>query len=112
MLAILKADANGVEWSQPYIVGYRGSEYRLLWGGRAVFDPIQEIEVGDVDGDGTQELVVIELRDSGLEAISIWRWAGWSFALIWRSPEGHFHDLSLLDTDSDNSPLVSVAKSP
>jgi len=55
MLAILRADANAVEWSQPYIVGYRGGECRLMWGGRAVFDPIQEIEVGDVDGDGIDE---------------------------------------------------------
>jgi poly-gamma-glutamate synthesis protein (capsule biosynthesis protein) len=112
MLAIWQADANGVEWSQPYIVGYRGGEYRLMWGGRAVFDPIEEIEVGDIDGDGTQELVVIEQRDSGLDGISVWRWAGWSFALVWRGPEGHYDDLVLLAPHAGDSLFVTVARTP
>jgi hypothetical protein len=33
MLALWKPDADGLEWSQPYMVGYRGGEYRLMWGG-------------------------------------------------------------------------------
>lgn len=113
MLAIWQADADGIEWSQPYIVGHRGGEYRLLWGGRAVFDPIQEIEVGDVDGDGTEELVVLETRHtSGKQAVSIWRWAGWSFSLVWRIEEGHYRGLALHVEEPGQPVLFSVAVAP
>jgi hypothetical protein len=111
MLAIWRTDANGVEWSQPYIVGHRGGEYQLLWGGRAVFDPIQEVEVADVDGDGTDELVVLEQRPDGDKAVTIWRWQEWSFYLVWRSPEGNYHDLALLEEPGKPS-LISVAEAP
>lgn len=33
MLAIWQKDADGHERSQPYIVGHRGGQYDLLWGG-------------------------------------------------------------------------------
>lgn len=112
MLAIWQADANGVEWSQPYIVGYRGGEYRLLWGGRPVFDPIQEIEVGDVDGDGVDELVVLETRKSGKQAVSIWRWVAWGFGFVWRSQEDRCKSLTLVTGESEQPPLISVAIEP
>jgi poly-gamma-glutamate synthesis protein (capsule biosynthesis protein) len=95
LLAIWRPDPDGYERSQPYIVGHRGGAYRLLWGGRPVVSPILEVELGDVDGDGNQEVVVLE--DRGQEqSIAVWRWQGWSFSLVWRSPNGHYQDLFLL----------------
>ena len=106
MLAILQDDAEGFERSQPYIVGYRGGRYDLLWGGRPVADPILELDVGDVDGDGTDELVVIEALAGGSEtAVSVWRWAGWTFSKVWRSELGHYSDLILV---KDGGTVITV----
>ncbi len=94
MLAIWRADGAGYERSQPYIVGYRGGVYDLLWGGRPVADPIRELELGDVDGDGIAELVVIVEGAAGT-AVAVWQWQGWTFSLQWRSEPGDYADLVL-----------------
>jgi poly-gamma-glutamate synthesis protein (capsule biosynthesis protein) len=106
MLAIWQKDADGYERSQPYIIGHRDGRYDLLWGGRPVADPILELAVGDVDGDGSDELVVIEeLADGSAQALSVWRWAGWTFSHVWRSEIGAYSDLLLV---GENQPLISV----
>ncbi|MBN1145818.1 MAG: CapA family protein [Anaerolineales bacterium] len=109
LLALLKADASGALRSHPFIVGYRGGIYRLLWGGSAVSDPIQELELGDLDGDGVQELVVLEARQGG-NALTVWSWHGWGFSLSWRGPVGRYSDLVLLPDPSGEGPVVSVAE--
>ncbi len=107
LLALWKPGLDGLEApsaekeemlrSRPFIVGYRGGIYRTLWGGSAVEHPIHEVELGDVTGDGEQELVVLD-GESGHECtISVWRWHGWGFSLVWRSEPGPFQDLRLGD---------------
>jgi hypothetical protein len=81
--------------SRPFVVGYRGGDYRTLWGGSAVTDPIHEVELGDVDGDGAEELIVLEGDDQRQRTVSVWRWHGWGFSLIWRSHPGQYWDLRL-----------------
>ena len=114
MLALWQEDAAGYQRSQPYIVGYRGGEYALLWGGRPVVNPIQELAVGDVDGDGVDELVVVEelsgyaVADGPTRAVSVWRWAGWTFTLIWRSDAGSYQDLVLAE-QFQGPPILSLA---
>lgn len=95
LLAIRQADPDGYERSQPYIIGYRQGEYQLLWGGRPVNWPILAVELGDVDSDGAEEVVVLEDQGQG-QSLAVWRWQGWSFSLVWRSEVGRFRDLSLL----------------
>lgn len=95
LLALQREDGAGHTHSQPYIVGYRGGAYRLLWGGRAVVAPILEVELGDVDGDGVQELAVLEAREGGA-TLALWRWQGWTFSLVWRSPPAPYANLTLL----------------
>ncbi|MCB0020529.1 MAG: hypothetical protein KDE09_22205, partial [Anaerolineales bacterium] len=95
--------------SQPYIIGYRGGRYDLLWGGRPVADSIQELVVADVDGDGLQELAVIEvLADGSGQHLTIWRWSGWAFTLRWRSEPGCYQDLRFA---GGGEPPLSVSRS-
>lgn len=108
MLAIWQTDPEGHERSQPYLVGYRGGEYKLLWGGRPVQAPILAVELGDVDGDGAEELVVMEDQGNGQTA-SVWRWQGWNFSLVWRSENGRFQDL-ILSSDTESRLLVTVSQ--
>ncbi len=97
MLALQKPDRDGVIRSHPFIIGYRGGSYRDVWGGSAVNDPIRELELGDLDGDGIQEIVILEDRGDGTrQAVTVWCWNGWGFSLEWRSREGRYRDLVLL----------------
>jgi hypothetical protein len=114
LLALWKPGLDGLESSgsgkehtlrsRPVVVGYRGGDYRTLWGGSAVADPIREVELGDVDGDGAQELIVLEGDDPRQRTVSVWRWHGWGFSLIWRSHPGQYWDLTLQEDGS-----ISVA---
>jgi poly-gamma-glutamate synthesis protein (capsule biosynthesis protein) len=108
LLALWKQDAAGELHSHPFIVGYRAGAYRVLWGGSAVVDPILEVELGDVDGDGVQELIVLEERDDS-HTVSVWRWHGWGFSLMWRSPTGRYQDLALQPGHGGSLPLFSVS---
>ncbi len=113
LLALWKRNAEGVPRSHPFIIGYREGANRLLWGGSAVADPIHEVELGDVDGDGVQELVVLEEQGDGLNrAVSVWRWHGWGFSLVWRSPPGHYRDLILVPGEVGFPSMISVAEEP
>ena len=107
LLAIRRPDSDGYERSQPYIVGHRGGKYQLLWGGRPVNTPILAVELGDVDGNDAEELVVLE--DQGdAQSIAVWRWQGWSFSLVWRSENGRFRDLALLPGTDDRLLLTAT----
>ena len=119
LLALWKADAQGVSRSHPFILGYREGAYRVLWGGSAVVDPIYEVELGDVDGDGVQELIVLEGHGESLRyaakhlaAVTVWRWHGWGFSLAWRSPPGRYRDMMLVPAEAGSPPTISVALEP
>ena len=61
----------------------------------------------DIDGNGAEELIMLEdQRDS--QTISVWRWQGGNFSLLWRSENGRFHDL-LLQPGTDDQLLLTVA---
>jgi hypothetical protein len=119
MLALWQEDAAGVRRNQPYLIGHRGGVYQLLWGGRPLQDPVRELALGDVNGDGAAELVVLEARSGGEEtAVSVWQWSGWTFTLLWRSEIGRYQDLALAPRPADQAtperrpPLISVAFVP
>jgi hypothetical protein len=97
--------------SQPVVVGYRRGAYRLLRAGSVVADPIREVELGDVDDDGVQELIVLEERGYD-QAVTVWRWHGWGFSLAWRSPPGRYRDLSLVREVIGQPPVITVALLP
>jgi hypothetical protein len=77
-----------------------------LWGGSAVAIPIQEIELADVDGDGIQELIVLEEQPDGMKTIAILKWDDWVFKLFWRSPRGRFVDLQVHESGMNEKIIV------
>jgi hypothetical protein len=114
ILAIERAAAGGETVSQPIVIGYRGGMYRTLWGGSPVHAPLLELDLGDVDGDGAEELGIIEaLPDETNRYVTVWCWHGWGFSLVWRSPPGRYRDLILLPAEEEDTPsTLSVAVAP
>jgi hypothetical protein len=106
LIALNKPSPDGSgETSHPFVLGYRGGIYKILWGGSSVSDPILEVELGDLDGDGVQELVVLEES-----SVSMWRWHGWGFSLLWRSPKGNYQNLTLVTHEAEDGALIAVSK--
>jgi hypothetical protein len=109
LIALQKPDPSGILLSHPFILGYRGGEFQVLWGGSAASDPIQEVELGDLDGDGLQELAVLEeLHDGKGQTISLWRWNGWGFSQVWRSAPGRYSNLRLSEAKVGGELLILV----
>ena len=110
LLAVDKTGPSGTSTSQPFVVGYRGGTYRDLWGGSPVHAPILEVELGDLNGDGLEELAAIEAAiDDSARYVTVWRWHGWGFSLVWRSPPGNYHDLILVPSEDDLPARLSVS---
>jgi poly-gamma-glutamate capsule biosynthesis protein CapA/YwtB (metallophosphatase superfamily) len=109
LLLLWQLDPQGVLRSHPFLIGWRGGRYRVVWGGGAAAVPIQDAAVGDVDGDGRQELVALEggraPGDVG-QALSIWRWYGWGFQREWRSTRGRWSRVVLQDVTGDGLPEI------
>ena len=109
MLALQKTDKNGEIASHPFMIGHRGGIYRQVWGGSAVAIPIQEMELGDVDGDGMQELIVLEEQKDGQKTIAVLKWDDWVFRLFWRSVPGQYVDLQVRET-GENQQVIVIGK--
>lgn len=110
ILLLWKLDANGVLHSHPFLLGWRGGRYRIIWGGSATPVPMQDLAIGDLNGDGLHELVVLEGGNAPGEtasAVSLWRWFGWGFAQEWHAA-GRWGELALEDVDGDGLPEVVV----
>jgi hypothetical protein len=113
ILALWKEDEAGIPRSHPFIIAHRGGRYTLLWGGSPVTFPIHELELGDVTGDGVNNLVVLEETADGQQhTVSVWRWHGWGYTLLWRSPPGQYRDLVLLPGADGQPAVISAALLP
>jgi len=103
LAALWKPDDTGALTSHPFIIGYRGGAVKVIWGGSAVAHGIHEIALADVDGDGAEELVVLESARPGVapdateRTLSVWDWHGWGFNLRWRSAPGRYRDLGVTE---------------
>lgn len=83
------------------LVGWDGDEYRELWAGSALANPISAIGAYDIDGDGYEELIALEGDYDAIEKtgnITIWRWQGFGFTLLERM-EGSYSDYAVYLTD-------------
>lgn len=84
------------------LVGWDGDEYRELWAGSALAQPISHLQAADVDQDGYQELIGIEGKyDAGETGdLTVWKWQGFGFSLSERIA-GKFTDYSLSESNTE-----------
>jgi hypothetical protein len=100
-----------------FVYGWGEDGWQPLWCSSPIADPIHEMAVGDVDGDGGNELVVLEgnyadTPDAPAGHLAVWRWTGWGFSLQWRSAPRAFHSLSLRDVTGDEALEILVTSEP
>ena len=89
-----KADEAGVLRSHPFLIRQNGGRYEEVWGGSAVSEPIWEVEVTDLNGDGRDELIVLAMAPDGAgQTLSVWEWHGWGFSQEWRSDPSTYENL-------------------
>jgi len=94
------------------LIGWRGGEYREVWAGSALADPLREIAAADLDGDGKQELVALESKydDPAVKpahALTVWEWNGFGFTLLART-RGRFRQLVILITKEGTTRIFTV----
>ena len=83
------------------LVGWDGHEYRELWAGSSLIDPVFNIRAADLDADGNLELVAIEGRYDSLNKtgnLTVWDWNGFGFRLRDRV-KGSFSDYGIVSTN-------------
>jgi len=98
-----------------FIYGWREAAWQHLWCSSPVADPILEVAAADADGDGANELVVLEgsydAPNVAARHVTVWRWNGWGFTLQWRSPGGAWDHLMLQDVTGDGALDILVKES-
>ncbi len=100
-------DAEGMS-CQLILIGLVDGEFRELWAGSALADPIHSLHAADLDGDGLQELAALEYVYDGNPrdaTLTVWSWNGFGFSLEARQ-EDDYASLLVLPTDSGNVLLV------
>ncbi|HNW09314.1 MAG TPA: hypothetical protein PK412_01520 [bacterium] len=96
-----------------FILGFLNGEIRQLWGSSNLAEPNCEFKIADVDGDGKNDLVVIEgdySQQSNCHGnyVAVWEWNGWGFSNYWRSDKGSFAGLEIEKIAEQVSIVVEV----
>lgn len=98
LLTIGASKARLVHW----IPGGDGWKSTVLWeqswGGK--FDRLRDIEIGDVNGDGNDELV-IGTHDQGVVAVGSESNGEWTFVEMDKTPDTFVHEVEIGDVDGD-----------
>ncbi len=83
-----------------------GWEATTLWSRAwegARFNRLRDVELGDLDGDGTDELIVAT-HDRGVVAVGFKGESGWTFTEVDETPDTFVHEIEVGDVDGDGKP--------
>jgi hypothetical protein len=99
------ADFHDSEMMSSHVI-VKAFDGETIWAGSALPHPMVALDCGDVDGDGTAEVVTLEGEyadgpDGPGYRVDVWEWDAFGFSLVHRSPPGVFRELTLRDIDGD-----------
>ena len=91
------------------LIGWIAGGWGELWAGSALSDPLQAFAAADLDGNFSEELIVLERQynDAAFlpaRALSVWEWNGFGFTLISRQ-NGAFRSLKVVN-GLENTPRI------
>lgn len=85
------------------LIGWKKNEYREVWAGSALFQPLGRVTAVDVNHDGYSELLAIEEQydrsfwwNGG--DLTLWQWNGFGFSLIQRMA-GDFSNMRIMHSN-------------
>lgn len=90
-----------VEDKRPFLYNLHPEGLSPKWLGSRLSRPFTDYVFGDVDQDGSDELVSIEFLSSGEKVIHAYRWKGFGFESAGESPP--FQDISQIKTASGHN---------
>jgi hypothetical protein len=93
------------------LIGWHEDQYREMWAGSALADPIKSFSAADLNGDGHQELVTLEgmytdPRSDPARSFKVWEWNGFGFTVVSRM-DGIFSKMTLVQAN-DGRILIFV----
>ncbi len=68
-----------------FIWGFDGKQATKKWLGSSLSKPFSDFLAFDIDGDGEDELIALEQKQSGKKCIVVYSWIGFGFASDWQS---------------------------
>jgi hypothetical protein len=79
-------DADGLS-SHIILVGWKDHEYREIWAGSPLAEPVAIFSTADLDGDGLQELITLQgsysrPRSALSDVLQVWEWNGFGFSSV------------------------------
>jgi len=83
-----------------FVFGFDNGVMKPIWQSSNLDTPNCEFKITDVDGDGKNDLVVIEGDYSQKPMcsgnyVAVWKWNDWGFSNEWRSDKGKFSNLDI-----------------
>lgn len=90
---------------RPFIYNFIDGDLKPLWRGSRLSKPFTDYNFFDIDGDGIDELISIEILSNDRKSINTYKWKGFGFEGYMESTS--FEDLSDLVVESD-TPYVQV----
>jgi poly-gamma-glutamate synthesis protein (capsule biosynthesis protein) len=94
-----------------FVFDYVNGVVKQIWGSSNLGVPNCEFKIMDIDGDGKNDLIVVE-GDYSQEPeckgsyVSIWKWNDWGFSNEWRSEKGNFANLEIEKIDGKSYIVV------
>ncbi len=92
------------------LIGWEDGEFKEVWAGSALAEPVKSFLAYDLDGDGRQELVTLEglyadSRSTPARFLKVWDWNGFGFSNV-SSMDGRFGSLSIAHSNNGQSLIL------
>lgn len=79
-----------------FVLGWNGNFLYARWLGSHMSKPLLDFVAFDLDGDGKDELITLELGREGKGHLLVYRWIGFGFGFLWES-EAFFNGVLFSD---------------
>lgn len=74
-----KSRSHPVVENRLYVYGWNGEQIFPKWLGSRLSSPFVDFDFHDIDGDGFEELVALEIQRNGLKRVMCYEWNGFGF---------------------------------